>query len=100
MLSRVVTAQWLPDCLVEQSKEELEEGGEEKRRRELAAWRVGLDSPHTGKTITQMQLPILLSYIRQLSTHGHTQTHTQQDTLKHTHVHVLVAHVSHVDRPE
>lgn len=32
-----------------------------------------------------MQLPILLSYIRQLSTHGHTQTHTHQDSLPNTH---------------
>lgn len=97
MLSRVVTAQWLPDCLVEREREGRE--GEENRRRELAAWRVGLDSPHTGKTITQMQLPILLSYIRQLSTHGHTHTHTDILSRTHTHVYVL-AHVSHVDRPE
>jgi len=63
----VVTAQWLPDCLAQQQQTAVE-------------------------TITQMQLPILLSYISsQLFPHTHTHTHT----VRERNIHIL-----NVDRPE
>lgn len=89
-LRRVVTAQWLPNCLAKRGREmEREEGREQKEESELGE--LGETGRHPGKTITQMQLPILLSYIRQLNTHGHTQTQIHSQRHSHVRAHTRIA---------